>query len=102
MMRLDERTFRMGSQHGGPGAEAAVPDLPSFAGRGCVLRELCGVQGLQAPSLTRNRALQARKLAAFERFVDALVDLADRAPELPPERTTSLTSTALMAATSPV
>jgi hypothetical protein len=48
----------------------------------------------------RNRALQARKLAAFERFVDALVDLADRAPELPPERTTSLTSTALMAAVS--
>jgi hypothetical protein len=50
----------------------------------------------------RNRALQARKLAAFERFVDALVDLADRAPELPPERTTSLTSTAPMAAIFPV
>jgi hypothetical protein len=26
----------------------------------------------------RNRALQARKLAAFERFVDVLVTLADR------------------------
>ena len=50
----------------------------------------------------RNRALQARKLAAFEQFVDALVDLAERAPELTPERTTSLTNTALMAAMSPV
>jgi hypothetical protein len=50
----------------------------------------------------RNRALQARKLAAFERFVDALVGLADRAPEFPPERTASLTSTALMAAMCPV
>jgi hypothetical protein len=27
----------------------------------------------------RNRALQARKIAAFERFVDVLVDLASKA-----------------------
>jgi hypothetical protein len=38
-----------------------------------------------------NRAVQARKLAAFERFVDALVHLADR-PTEPVERGASLTS----------
>jgi hypothetical protein len=38
-----------------------------------------------------NRAVQARKIAAFERFVDALVNLADRTAE-PAERRTSLTS----------
>ena len=29
----------------------------------------------------RNRALQARKIAAFERFVDVLITLADRTAE---------------------
>ena len=38
-----------------------------------------------------NRAVQARKIAAFERFVEALVKLADRT-EPPAERRTSLTS----------
>jgi hypothetical protein len=38
-----------------------------------------------------NRAVQARKIAAFERFVDALVNLADRSAE-PAERRPSLTS----------
>jgi hypothetical protein len=33
----------------------------------------------------RNRAVQARKIAAFERFVDALIVLADKSGE-PPER----------------
>jgi hypothetical protein len=32
-----------------------------------------------------NRAMQARKVAAFERFVDALIVLADRTPEPPAE-----------------
>jgi hypothetical protein len=36
----------------------------------------------------RNRALQARKIAAFERFVDALVDLATRAIEPSAQRRT--------------
>lgn len=40
----------------------------------------------------RNRALQARKLAAFERFVEQLVNLADRTGGPPIERTPSLTS----------
>ena len=40
----------------------------------------------------RNRALQARKIAAFERFVDVLINLADRTAEPPAERRTSLTS----------
>lgn len=40
----------------------------------------------------RNRALQARKLAAFERFVEAFVSLADRTVEPPVERKRSLTS----------
>jgi hypothetical protein len=40
----------------------------------------------------RNRALQARKLAAFERFVDALVSLTDRTAEPPAERRASLKS----------
>lgn len=40
----------------------------------------------------RNRALQARKIAAFERFVDALINLADRTTEPPAEPRTSLTS----------
>jgi hypothetical protein len=40
----------------------------------------------------RNRALQARKLAAFERFVEAFVSLADRTAEPPGERKASLTS----------
>lgn len=31
----------------------------------------------------RNRALQARKIAAFERFVDALIVLADKNGESP-------------------
>lgn len=31
----------------------------------------------------RNRMLQARKLAAFERFVDVLVDIADKTMERP-------------------
>jgi hypothetical protein len=39
-----------------------------------------------------NRAVQARKIAAFERFVDALANLADRTTEPPAERRTSLTS----------
>ena len=43
----------------------------------------------------RNRAEQARKIAAFERFVDALVNLADRTGEPPAERRTSLTSKAV-------
>lgn len=30
----------------------------------------------------QNRMLQARKLAAFERFVDVLIDLADRSGEV--------------------
>jgi predicted nucleic acid-binding Zn ribbon protein len=38
-----------------------------------------------------NRAVQARKIAAFERFADALVNLADRATEPPAECRTSLT-----------
>ena len=38
----------------------------------------------------RNRAVQARKIAAFERFVDALVSLADRTAEPPTEPRTSL------------
>jgi hypothetical protein len=37
----------------------------------------------------RNRALQARKLAAFERFVDALITLADQEPGEPAARTRS-------------
>jgi hypothetical protein len=40
----------------------------------------------------RNRALQARKLAAFERLVEAFVSLADRADEPPGELKPSLTS----------
>ena len=76
--------------------------MPSFAGRGCVLRELAECKDCKRRRSQHNRALQARKLAAFEQFVDALVDLAERAPELTPERTTSLTNTALMAAMSPV
>jgi hypothetical protein len=39
-----------------------------------------------------NRALQARKLAAFERFVDALAGLADRTAEPSAERRASLKS----------
>jgi hypothetical protein len=39
-----------------------------------------------------SRAVQARKIAAFERFVDALVNLADRTTEPPAEYRTSLTS----------
>lgn len=35
----------------------------------------------------RNRAEQARKIAAFERFVDALIVLADKAGDSPAERT---------------
>lgn len=38
-----------------------------------------------------NRALQARKIAAFERFVDALVSLSDRTAE-PLEHKAHLTS----------
>jgi hypothetical protein len=34
----------------------------------------------------RNRAVQARKLAAFERFVDALASLASKANEAPAGR----------------
>jgi hypothetical protein len=34
----------------------------------------------------RNRAVQARKLAAFERFVDALASLASKADEAPAGR----------------
>ena len=34
----------------------------------------------------RNRALQARKIAAFERFVDVLFVLADQAGDPPAER----------------
>ena len=34
----------------------------------------------------RNRALQARKLAAFERFVDVLIDMADRTVDKAAER----------------
>jgi hypothetical protein len=37
-----------------------------------------------------NRVAQARKIAAFERFVDALVNLADRTAEPPSEQRTSL------------
>jgi hypothetical protein len=33
-----------------------------------------------------NRAVQARKIAAFERFVDALITLADKTAEPPAER----------------
>lgn len=33
----------------------------------------------------RNRALQARKLAAFERFVDVLINLADQTTDAPSE-----------------
>jgi hypothetical protein len=40
----------------------------------------------------RNRALQARKIAAFERFVEAFVSLADRTAEPPGERKASLAS----------
>lgn len=40
----------------------------------------------------RNRVLQARKLAAFERLVDAFVSLAGRAAEPPVELKPSLTS----------
>ena len=40
----------------------------------------------------RNRALQASKLAAFERLVEAFVSLADRTAEPSAERRTSLTS----------
>ena len=40
----------------------------------------------------RNRAIQARKVAAFERFVDALVNLAERSTEPSADRRTSLTS----------
>ena len=43
----------------------------------------------------RNRAVQARKIAAFERFVDALVTLADRTTEPPAEPRTSVTSEAV-------
>ena len=39
-----------------------------------------------------NRAVQARKIAAFERFVDALVNLADRGAEPSAVPTASLTS----------
>lgn len=40
----------------------------------------------------RNRALQARKLAALERLAEAFVSLADRAAEPPGELKPSLTS----------
>jgi hypothetical protein len=40
----------------------------------------------------RNRALQARKLAAFERLVEAFVSLADRTAEPAGERGASLSS----------
>lgn len=43
----------------------------------------------------RNRAVQARKIAAFERFVDALVTLADRTTEPSAEPRTSVTSEAV-------
>ena len=39
-----------------------------------------------------NRAAQARKIAAFERFVEALVNLAEKTTEPPAERRASLTS----------
>lgn len=42
----------------------------------------------------RNRALQARKIAAFERFVDVLINLVDQTAESPAERRTSLTNEA--------
>lgn len=42
-----------------------------------------------------NRAVQARKIAAFERFVDVLVDLAGRAAESPADRKPDLTSRAV-------
>jgi hypothetical protein len=34
----------------------------------------------------RNRALQARKLAAFERFVDVLISIADQTADAPANR----------------
>jgi phage FluMu protein Com len=43
----------------------------------------------------RNRALQARKVAAFERFVDVLINLADRTAEPPAEQRTSPASEAV-------
>ena len=39
-----------------------------------------------------NRAIQARKIAAFERFVDALANLTDRTAEQAAERMTCPTS----------
>jgi hypothetical protein len=44
----------------------------------------CGeCKGCKRLRSQRNRAVQARKIAAFERFVDALVNLADRTTEPP-------------------
>ena len=53
----------------------------------------CGeCKGCKQKRSRNNRAVQARKIAAFERFVDALVSLAYRTTELPAEPRTSLTS----------
>jgi hypothetical protein len=45
-------------------------------------------KGCKRQRSQRNRALQARKIAAFERFADALVDLAARAIEPSAQRRT--------------
>jgi hypothetical protein len=43
----------------------------------------------------RDRAVQARKLAAFERFVDALITLAGKTSEAPAGRRTRTTAKAV-------
>ncbi len=43
----------------------------------------------------QNRALQARKIAAFERFVDLLFDVADRTVEPPGRRERALSGKAV-------
>jgi hypothetical protein len=43
-------------------------------------------KGCKKDRSRRNRADQARKIAAFERFVDVLIILADRSGEPPAER----------------
>ena len=52
-------------------------------------RECKGCKRLRSQ---RNRAVQARKIAAFERFVDVLINLADRTAEPPAEPRTGLTT----------
>jgi hypothetical protein len=61
-----------------PSCRAYKPDSEFYAG-------VAECKACKRDRSRRNRAVQARKIAAFERFVDALIIFADNTGE-PPER----------------